>query len=100
MSPYDKEEVIEGRRYSTKTATLLAGNDYWDGHNWERSGTNQFLYRTPRGRYFTFNLTQWEGQRDTFEPCDEEAARGIYEGLSEKRVSYEEAFPHFKVEEA
>ena len=101
MNPYNKEEVIDGKRYSTKTATLLAGNDFWDGHNWERSGTNEFLYRTPRGRYFLFCLTQWQGDHDRIEPIENEArAREVFESLREKRVSYEEAFPKFKVEEA
>ena len=100
-APENWTEVIEGKRYSTKTATLLAGDDYWDGNNFERGGTNQFLYRTPRGAYFLITLTQWEGARNMLEVIkDPEQARNMFEGLPEKRVSYEEAFPDFKIEDA
>lgn len=46
------ERIVEGKRYSTRTSTLLASDRYWDGSNWERSGRNCYLYVTPRGRYF------------------------------------------------
>jgi hypothetical protein len=99
-APENWSEVIRGKRYSTKTATLIAGNDYWDGHNWERLGTNAFLYRTPKGAYFRVDLTQWEGQRDSLEPLSETEALELWEELSEKRVEYEEAFPGHVIEEA
>jgi hypothetical protein len=60
MTPRPTSEIINGKRYSTETATLIAGNDYWDGQNWERRGRNEFLYRTPRGNYFLLSLTQWQ----------------------------------------
>jgi hypothetical protein len=91
-APENMTEVIRGKRYSTKTATLIAGNDYWDGHNFERAGTNAFLYRTPKGAYFRVDLTQWEGQRDGIEPLSETEALELWETLSERRVEYETAF--------
>jgi hypothetical protein len=99
-APENMTAVIRGKRYSTKTAALLAGNDYWDGHNFERAGTNAFLYRTPRGAYFRVDLTQWEGQRDNLEPLSEEEALELWETLTEHEVEYEEAFPGHVVEEA
>ncbi len=30
--------IIDRKRYDVETATLLAGDDYWDGHNMERHG--------------------------------------------------------------
>ena len=92
--------VIDGRRYDTNTAILLGGDDYWDGHNFERHGTNCFLYRTKKGAYFTLNLSQWEGSTTTIEPVSEEEARELFENLRVQQVSYEEAFPDFVVEEA
>jgi hypothetical protein len=92
--------VIGGKRYSVKTAILLAGNDHWDGHNFERSGTNCFLYRTPKGSYFSVHLTQWQGVRDHIEPLSQEEALSLYESLSEQRVEAEDAFPGVKIEEA
>lgn len=94
------ERVIRGKRYSTATATLIAGNDYWDGHNFERSGTNTFLYRTPKGAYFKVHLTQWQGDHNSLEPLTQDEALEVWEGLSEKRVDYESAFPGLIVEDA
>jgi len=31
-------EVKDGKRYDVSKAILLAGDDYWDGHNFERHG--------------------------------------------------------------
>ena len=92
--------ILKDKRYSTATATLLAGDDYWDGHNFERSGTNQFLYRTPKGNYFTVQLTQWEGEAGGIEVVDEGEAVELFGEMREKRVEYEAAFPGLKVEDA
>jgi len=93
--------VVERRRYNTETATLLAGDDYWNGNNWERHGRQTYLYRTPRGRYFVQHLTCWQGERDSLTPVELDEAISLYEGpLSEHRVDYEEAFPDVEVEDA
>lgn len=99
--PTDFERIIDRKRYSVKTSTLIAGDDYWDGNNYERSGRNTFLYRTPGGRYFTVTLTRWQGERDTLEPVSQEEAIYLYENaLPEHEVNYSEAFPDVKVEDA
>jgi hypothetical protein len=101
MNPRDMKQIIDGKRYNTKTATLLAGNDYWDGHNFERSGRQTFLFRTANGAYFAQHLTQWQGERDRLEPLGLTDARALYEGqLTEHRVEWEEAFPGCVLEEA
>ena len=92
--------VIDRKRYSTKTATLLAGNDHWDGSNYERQGRNSFLYRTPKGAYFAVHLTCWQGERGSLEPLTVDEAVSMFEGMIEHRVSYEEAFPGVEIEEA
>ena len=93
--------IIEGKRYRTETATLLADDVYWDGHNMERGGRNTFLFRTPRGAYFTVTVTMWQGEHDTLTPLDEAEAIRLYEGaLREHYVAYSEAFPNVTVEEA
>lgn len=98
MRPREMTRIVDRIRYSTETATLLAGDDYWDGHNFERRGTNTFLYRTPKGAYFTVNLTQWQGQQDALTPIDLSEAIELYEGpCSEHRVEYAEAFPGVEV---
>lgn len=95
------EEISGGKRYSVKAATLIASDEYWDGHNWERGGRNQFLYRTPNGAYFTVQLTQWQGERDSLTPITQAEAIELYEqSLSEHAVSYAEAFPEVKIVDA
>lgn len=98
--PADMDAIIDRKRYSTATATLLAGDDYWDGRNWERSGTNTFLYRTPKGAYFSATLTQWQGAHDKLDALTQDAAAELYEDLTERRVSFEDAFPGLTLEDA
>ena len=93
--------IIGRRRYNVSTATLLAADDYWDGHNFERSGRNTFLYRTPLGAYFTVTLTKWQGEQDSLDPVTESEAIDLFENsLTEHAVTYAEAFPNVKVEDA
>jgi hypothetical protein len=94
------EAVINRKRYRTATATLLASDAFWDGHNFERQGRNAFLFRTPNGSYFAQYQSQWEGERDRIEPLDLDAAIGLFEQLPEKVVEFEDAFPGATVEEA
>jgi hypothetical protein len=99
--PENFTRIIGRKRYSTKTASLIASDAYWDGHNWERSNRNTFLYRTRKGAYFTVALTQWQGEQNTLDPVTLEEAIALYEGrLSEHEVSYAEAFPGVNVEDA
>lgn len=99
--PDNFEKIIDRKRYSTETSTLLAGDDWWDGNNFERQGRQCFLYRTPNGAYFTVNLTQWQGEQDTLLPCTLEEAVLLYENeLTCHSVSYQEAFPDVVIEEA
>ena len=99
--PENFEKIIDRKRYSTATAELIAGNDYWDGHNFERSGRQTFLYRTPNGNYFTVHLSQWQGEQDNIVPISQGEAIEYYEGtLTEHRLDYGEAFPGVTVEDA
>jgi len=99
--PDDWVRIVNRKKYSVKTATLIAHDAYWDGHNFERSGRNTFLYRTPNGAYFTVNMTCWQGERDTLLPVDQEEAIELYENsLPEHEESYQDAFPGVLVEEA
>ena len=100
MKPRSIQAIIDRRRYDTDTATLLAGDDYWDGHNWERGGRQTFLYRTPKGAYFATYLTAWQGERDSLRPLDVDEAIALYESLPERRLEFEDAFPGVEVEDA
>lgn len=96
----DFERIVNKKRYSTATATLLASDEYWDGSNFERHCRNQFLYRTPNGAYFTVSLSQWQGERDSLTPVSLEEAIDLYESLPEHEVEYDEAFPSIKIQDA
>lgn len=101
MQPGKMTRIVDRKKYSTETATLLAADDYWDGHNFERCGRNTFLYRTPKGAYFTVTLTMWQGEQDQLEPVTLDEAIALYEGsLTEHYESYADAFPAVKVDEA
>jgi hypothetical protein len=99
--PKDFTQIINRTRYSVKTATLIASDAYWDGHNFERSGRNEFLYRTPNGAYFTVNLTCWQGECDTLIPISQNEAIQLFEtSLTEHEVEYQDAFPGVEVKDA
>ena len=99
--PSNFTKIVDRKRYSTKMATLIASDSYWDGHNFERHGRNTFLYKTPKGAFFTVTLTQWQGEDDSLRPVDLDEAVELYEGpLSEPYVTYEEAFPGVEVIDA
>lgn len=101
MHPSKMTRIVNRKKYSTETATLIASDEYWDGSNWERHGRNTFLYRTPGGEYFTVNLTQWQGERDTLEPISQDEALYLFENvLHEHQVNYSEAFPDVEVKDA
>jgi len=102
MRPSNKwTEVIDGKRYNCATATLIAGDDWWDGRNYERHGTNTFLFRTPKGAYFTCFLTQWQGERDRLNPVSQGDAIALYQDeLTEHYENFEDAFPGVVVEDA
>ena len=102
MKPPEKFTKIIGRKkYSVQTATLMASDDYWDGHNFERHGRNTWLYRTPNGAYFTVTLTQWQGEQDSLDPVSQDEAIQLYEAtLTEHQVPYPEAFPGVEVQDA
>jgi hypothetical protein len=102
MKPQHFCEIVNRKRYDTNTATLLSGNDYWDGNNFERSGRNTFLYRTPKGTYFMTHLTCWQGEDNSLEVVSQEDAIEFFEHCREdcRRVSYAEAFPDVTIEDA
>ncbi len=98
--PKEMTEVIGQKRYSMSTATVLAGDDYWDGSNFERNGRNEFLCRTPNGSFFAVTVSQWQGEADSLTPISQDEAIEMYEHLREKRLEFTEAFPGVEVKDA
>jgi len=93
------QQIIEGIRYDTDKATLIAHDRTWDGHNMDRNGRNLYLYRTPKGCYFLHIVTRWQGETDHITPQSLEDALDQYERLSAHELYYEEAFPGLHPEE-
>lgn len=104
MKPRTMEpKIINGKRYDPKTATLISGDDYWDGNNYERSGRNTFLYRTKKGNYFIEHLTCWQAENHILEAITQAEAIEIYEQHDQGgdcRVTFEDAFPGVEIEDA
>jgi len=92
MNPGSMTAVVDGKRYSTDKAEVVAHDCYWDGSNFERHGRNRYLYKTKKGNFFAVHLTQWQGKRDTIRPLSKEEAMRLYEELPEHEMDYEEAF--------
>ena len=93
-------KVVDGKRYNTETAIILASDDYFDGYNYERNGRNCCLFRTPHGRYFKVEVSQWQSELNELVPICENEAIKLYERLEKHTCEYETAFPDKKVEEA
>ena len=125
MGPRLMDAVVEGKRYRTAAATLLAIGPAWDeplgdeprrllevrvggvdlsavmgGRGWERLGWQAFLFRTQKGNYFAQFQSTWPGERDRLFPLSPDEAMRLYGELPEKKVSFEQAFPGVEIEEA
>jgi len=84
--------VVGGKVYDTKTADLVASDRFFDGSGFERDGRNTFLYRTQKGHFFLFKMTQWQDERDELLPLSIERAKKHYKQLQEQNVEYKDAF--------
>jgi hypothetical protein len=100
VQPKEITEVINGKRYRTAGATLLASDAQWDGLSHERVGRNTFLFRSPKGAYFMVLQTTWPRERDVLSPLARDEALRVYEELPVKDVDLEEAFPGIEIEDA
>ena len=91
MKPlYDWEEIIDGTRYSTRTAVLIArGTDKNtnDPQNW-----NIFLYRTPEYTYFKVHLNPSQNMKNLLHPISRLDALNLYGELTDRCVDLEDAF--------
>lgn len=72
------ERIIDGKRYSTDTAALVAADT--------RVG-DTYLYKTPKGAFFI-----WETIGDTLTPCTEAEAKNQYGKMPEYVMPYADAF--------
>ena len=96
--PVDWEEIIDGIRYSTKTAVLIArGDDRTVGED-EPIDWNVFLYRTPDWNYFTIHMNPSSGSQRMIVPIGKIEALNLFGSLTEQCVDLEDAFPELDKE--
>jgi len=92
MKPAKMTKVVDGVKYDTEKATIIAHDCYWDGHNMERNGRNTYLYKTPKGRYFATYLSLWQGELDRLEPLTMDEAIALMSGCRKKKSSLKKRF--------
>jgi hypothetical protein len=100
MQPQNMTRVVAGKLYNTDTATLLAHDEYWNGHAYEQDGRNTFLFRTPNGSFFAQYQTLLPVVTGKIVPLDKNEAMSLYHALYRKEVPFAVAFPCVKVEDA
>lgn len=94
-------EHYEVGPYSTDRARLLSGDDWWDGHNYERNGgVNEWLYQSDDGQFFTIRLRA--SGKISLHPMRKEDAHRLYVlhrtaaeiyGSGNIRVPIEDVYP-------
>jgi len=94
--PKDWEEIIDGKRYTTKTAILIArGDDRYikkdDPIDW-----NVFLYRSTDWNYFTIHMNPSRGSQSMIMPISRIEALNLFGSLTEQCVDLEDAFPELQ----
>jgi hypothetical protein len=100
MQPQNMTLVVAGKRYRTETATLLAHDEYWNGHAYEQDGRNTFLFRTPNGSFFAQYQTLLPVITGKIVPLDRDEAMSLYHSLYKKEVPFAVAFPCVEVKDA
>lgn len=100
MQPQSMTRVVGSKRYCTDTATLLAHDEYWNGHAYEQNGRNTFLFRTPNGSFFAQHQTLLPVITGEIVPLDKEEAMSLYHSLYRKEVPFAIAFPCVRVKDA
>lgn len=100
--PNDFTEIVNGKRYSIKSATLIADDAAWNGRSHEVNFRNRFLFLTKNGAFFMLRLTQWQGEEDRIFPLDKAEAKDLLFDLPQKHLSWEqlEQMFGFEIEDA
>ena len=86
--------------YDTEKSEIIASDAYWDGKNWERKGTNTFLFKTAKGRFFKQFLSANPQEPSYLKPLSESEALTLYSNLKVKTVKFNEAFPNIELQDA
>ncbi|MCX6701227.1 MAG: hypothetical protein NTV68_15140 [Methanomicrobiales archaeon] len=100
MHPKSLSTIVNGKRYRSDSACLIASDAYWDGRNWERHGRNTFLFKTLKGNFFVQYQSKRRGEQDFIKSLSVEEAVQLYESLPQKEVEFAIAFPDLDIEDA
>jgi hypothetical protein len=100
MRPKSLSVIVNGKRYKTDSACLIASDAYWDGKNWERHGRTTFFFKTLKGNFFSQCLSKRRGEQDLIKPLSVDEAVQLYESLPQKEVEFAVTFPDIHVEDA
>ncbi len=87
------EEIIDGKRYSTRTSVLIARGVDTPKSTHEEIDWNIFLYRTPDNRYFKVQLIPSGSRHHVLEPVGAVEALNLFGALTDRCVDLEDAFP-------
>ena len=85
-------KIIDGKRYSTKTAILIA-RGYVHQRDREQMDRTLFIYRTKEGDYFKVLVAHHPVEYKDIERISELEAINLFGSLTERIVDLEEAFP-------
>lgn len=100
------KQAFRGRVYDTRTALLLARNKRHFGIETLKTGwQNLDLFRTPDGRYFKYERTvAFFGDDDEIDPeltpLNVVEAMMVYNRLSDRRLTFEDAFSNAEYDKA
>lgn len=86
------KRIIGGKIYDTRKAVCIADDEFSDGNNRLTHGRATKLYKTPKGRFFLYHETYWQGEDDTIEPLTPEEAKAEFEQLSGDPDDWPEEF--------
>jgi hypothetical protein len=100
MQPENMTWIVEGKRYCTDKATLIAHDEYWNGYNCEQGGRNTFLFRTPKCSFFAQYQTLLRGELNRISPLDTTEAVALYQSLPKKEVPFRVVFPDLRAKDA
>ncbi len=87
------EELIDGKRYSTRTSVLIARGVDAPKSAHEEIDWNIFLYRTPENNYFKVHLVPSGSKHHILEPLSAVEALNLFGTLADRCVDLEDAFP-------
>lgn len=101
------QRIIDGKRYNTETATLVASESY--GYKGDFRYWDEDLYRTPRGRWFIWGeggpMSRWARSTGQNSWCGGQGILALSEAealawCEQHRINPDTIARHFTVEDA